>query len=89
MSIALPYAIDQNEPSCPFWVDGITNKQSDAQDAKLKQAFLDRVFRSDEPAEITVDYTPNDFGDITVACDTAGIFMYITLVQVYSPPSQL
>lgn len=79
-AIAVPYAIDQNEPSCPvrFLIDVPDNKKE--REAFLKQVFIEHVCDV-EPDELTVKHKKGAWGDMTVEADDLGLYMYLTFVE--------
>lgn len=78
-AIVITYAECQNCPSKP---------KSDLVDVpdggSEREAMLTKLFHevayNDESANLTFNYQPNEFGDITVAAVDDGVYMYLTFV---------
>ena len=80
-AVALPYSVDQNEPSKPLahLVD-IPENINDRNDL-LKYLFTQHVCDDLHPDEIEVYNGDQDYGDIVVADLDGNMFLYLTYVS--------
>ena len=82
-AIAMPYCVDQNEPSCPLPFIVELDDNVKARDAKLKQLFNDHVMDIDEEdgCELIVRKgKKNESGDLIVEYGD-DLFLFLTYIK--------
>lgn len=80
-AIAIPYCVDQNEPSIP--VKQVLELPDDvtARNELLKDIFIERVCDVERDDLTVKKGKRNDYGDLVVVYGDGDMFLYVTFVE--------